>query len=284
MRNERCSGPIGPLWWIGVLVLAVSWANVARAEPTLYGVNATNCGCFFSIDLASGEFAHIGPVGPQGSLPSSMAVGVDETIYVVDNNGPGYLLTIDIETGLGTPVGSGLGVCHGLAIAPVPVPGPSGMLPAGTLFAYQQTASAHRLIIIDKETGSITLVAPVTRGYYGLEFRADGVLFGAGYVPGSVWQLTTLHTGTGAETLIGNLGVGDGVGALVFKPSGELLISTLGPVIWEVDQITAELSNPVILNFDELCCEGPPQGLGFATAPPIAVDHVSWGQIKGSYR
>lgn len=277
------------LWWIGAaLPLAASGVSIARTSSTLYAVD-TDCRCLFSVDLSSGVTVEIGQVSPDVFL-TNMAVDLDETIYVLDNQGY-YLLTIDPETAEATLLAAVGELSHGLAIAPVPVPAPSGVLPAGTLFATSLVpAEPDELIIIDKRSGSTTVIDHLNTYYYGLDFRADGVLFGAGDpAPYSedVWQLLTIDTATGEETLIGTLpipGPNPYVGALVFTPDGQLLMSGSSAgqdVIWEVDQNTAALSNPVTLSGN--CC-GFPQGLGFVAAPPIAVHPVSWGRIKGAYK
>jgi len=291
-RRNRCgekarwmSISLRHLMGIGLILGALAWAGAASAGATLYAVETFSCNCFFSIDLLTGIPTSIGPIA-EDPTPFSMAVDLDGTIYVVDNSS-GTLLAVDPGTGIGTAVSTGVGSIGGLAVAPVAIPGPSGTLPPGTILGTRIGNVTDQLVIVHKGAsgdGAVTAIALLERNIAGLEFRGDGVLFGAQIPMGA---LVTIDTATGEETVIGNMSAPPAilVGALAMSPAGELLVSTGGNgapnTIWKVDQTTAVLSDPLIVD-DTMCCSLP-QGLAFAT-PPIAVERVTWGRIKEIYR
>lgn len=111
---------------------------------------------------------------------------------------PAGLIEINTTTGAGTPVGMGLGVPVGDAIAALAVNA------AGQLFGWWEPG-VDSLVTIDKVTGIATQVGAsgLDTGTLGLDFDAGGTLYLVNF-DGAVF---TIDPATGASTSIGTIGV-----------------------------------------------------------------------------
>ncbi len=270
-------------------LVALPFAETAGALPlSVYGVDSS-CNCLYVVDVDTNRNATVTQIGSGlgFGLVASLATDIDGALFAVSNTGggasQGELIRIDTATGVGTSLGTGVGVVGGLAITPVSVPGPTTTWPAGTLFGTRSvTASTDELIVIDKTNASVTVVGSTGMRISGLAFRADGTLF-AGELDAmsSNDRLLSLSTATGASTIIGTLSPSvDIVGALLFNPNGELLGSdaaTTSARLFLIDQKTAQVSEVIALS------NAIPQGLAWESGTLTSVVPVSWGRMKRVY-
>ena len=156
-----------------------------------------------------------------------LAVGTSawaDLVYAV-STATDQLLSIDTDTGVGTAIGSGLGVdnVRGLAFDT-----------SGRLFGL----GGSQLITIDRTTGVASVVAsftfPEPAVMTGLAVDpATGVMYGTSTRRNLVLStpsqyLHTVNTSTAALSLVGPLGLSVGGGDLTFAPNG-VLISAQAP-------------------------------------------------------
>ncbi len=157
-------------------------------------------GCFYrrvrSLAHAYGALNGLEFVG--GTLYGTFITGAD---------GPSDLVTVDTGTGALTLIGAtGFGPISGLAYD------------AGTTTMYGVTAGAASasLVTVNLGTGAATLVAGIADAagapldkIGGLEFGADGNLYGGTTLTASVWpgSLIRINTTTAVATLVGSSGV-----------------------------------------------------------------------------
>lgn len=275
---------------LSLVFAGVLTSSQTRALPLVVHALDSSCNCLYRIDVDTSGIATTTQIGSLGfGLTASMAVDLDGTIYAVSNSGSGQqrgqLITIDKATGAGTLVGSGVGIVGGLAIAPIDVAGPQGVLPAGTLFGTRfATAGVDELVTIDKTTAATTVIGSTGLAIGGLAFRQDGTLFGAqlDVMPSNDW-LVTIDTTSGTVTVFGSIGPNlHAIGALTFTSAGELLGSDIdpnAPKIFLIDQSSGAMSHQVQLSASFL-----PQGMGCTSGTLTAVELFTWGAIKRQYR
>lgn len=276
----------------------------------LYGVNAAD-DSLSVLSPVTGEITRVGPldsaytpVGGSGgrfTTPVAMAVRPsDGALYVWNNSGNPVgtnpaLTIVDRCSGEATVVAASgtprQRVLQALATAP-----------DGRLFGfgmhYSSTGSFYALHEIDTATGVSTVVGRVDsnppeasgRGYrvFGADVDASGTLYGIVPKPSPLspgqQTLITVNTATGAAQVVGPLSQDVGTpGSIAFTADGRLFGTAFGPamgnVLFEVDPVTAEVSNI------RTSSGFPPQGMGFAPArsecpgaPP-----VKWRTVTGSY-
>ena len=188
-------------------VLAVTLPATAQPAPSrLFGTVGYNQtpSTLVELDPLTGDLLQtIGPVGytvnglaydqTAGTLYASTAVG--------DPNYNG-LITIDLATGAGTPVG-----VHGWGVSDPASPTPVTNLAAdssGRLFAWWE--AWDDLVSVDPVTGVATWVgdSDLSTWENGLAFDATDVLY---LVNGSWGNCYTVDTSSGAATYVGTLGI-----------------------------------------------------------------------------
>jgi len=126
-------------------------------------------------------------------------------MWVHDSDGT--LGTVDVATGVATPIGQMAQVMTDIAFDP-----------SGNLFGL----TFGQLFSINSTTAAITLIG--NHGIAGgnaLVFGADGTLYGAG---NSSTNLFTINPGTGASAVVGNMGFASG-GDLAFNGGNFYLAS-----------------------------------------------------------
>ena len=167
------------------------------------------------------------------SLPSANAATIYGSAYI--GGGPATLYNIDPNTGIATPIGSGIGFDRVGAIDFAPS--------TGILYGIgaNETTNTFQLITINTTTGVGTTVGDTgpnntqpNFAFQDISFRSDGTLFG---FAGS--NIYTLNLMTGAATLVGFIGGGGnppGTGnALAFNPS-DTLYRISGADIYTINQ------------------------------------------------
>jgi len=208
-----------------VLALVPNIVTPSYATSQLYGIAGTGGGTssvstFYTIDSSTGTATSVGLVGFLGC--DAMEVEDSGIIYATCNR-PGtdinVLVTIDPLTGVGTEVGP-TGVVNdgcGLNVGPKDV---SFRNSDGVLFGYTHTASGFNLMTIDLVTG---LATPI---------------------------------GSGISCNSGN--------GLSFTPGDTLLVKD-ELTLYEVDQVTGVLSNPILTaDFATAIDYNPDDGLQYA--------------------
>jgi len=189
---------------IAMVMAVMAGAPPAEASPTgttLYAVSGANgsTATLYELDAATGAVLDtIGAIGFDGvsSIDVHPFSGV---AYAVANNAPGgeTLITIDLDTGLGTAVG--------LTTNGGPIPDIT-FNSSGTLYGWGE--SGDDLYTINTSTGLATLV-----GEAGISTRGTGLAFDPG---GTLWLkvwdfggsntlLYTVDPGTGVATLDGTI-------------------------------------------------------------------------------
>lgn len=195
---------------LAVVLGTLATASTARAEK-LYGVTGTDGqpSTLYEIDPATGAALKvIGTVasadgGGVGFTVTGMrrhpTTGVmyattcrRSTTTLTDGGGTGnFLITIDLTTGVGTPVGPTTAVENG-PIADI------SFGPNGKLYGWQEPGT-DSIVQIDIATGGTTLVqkSGLDTAGSGFVFGNDGTLYYAGNGPGS--NLSILNVTTGFE-------------------------------------------------------------------------------------
>ncbi|MFN0058076.1 MAG: hypothetical protein ACKVX7_06430 [Planctomycetota bacterium] len=236
-------------------------------ERRFLAVN-TVCDCLYTVDTL-GNTTPIGPLtgAPAGGVfpnVTNLARDLNGTLYAVDNFS-GRLLSIDATTGAATDIGGMNLTAGGLAIAPVPVPGPGGMFfPAGTLFAADA-----QLRVIDKSNGNVVIVlGGIGTDVAGLAFRSDGELFAIELNVAGADHLLHVSTQNGSAMPVGVVGPAfDVAGALEFDANDTLWASDIGVAdqLVRLDVFTAQVLESIPLDLGH-----GPQGLAFAGLLPVA--------------
>lgn len=220
---------VGPIAIGGTTQVGVTGLAIHPLSGVMYGVTTEETTRLITIDPATGNATVIGDVSPD-AVPD-ITFSADGTLYGWQKGIPaglrasptsskasgrrslvpsqGVLLTIDLATGVGTPVGSPQ------SISPMQGCGISSVL--GTIYLSLAGASGS-LRTVDPATG-VTTAGPTMDGpgdpIAALATSPTGVLFGAT----NEGQLITINTSTGAVTLIGDFDLPEGTDALVFTNS-----------------------------------------------------------------
>jgi hypothetical protein len=235
-------------------VLGEGTLTVTDPGQVLYGVESGTDGLSI-INPATGASTFVGRMDPditKFTTPVAMTAEASTGTLFVWNNSDGnsnetlvhtgVLLTVNKCTGRATQIStanSGV-VAQSLAIAP-----------DGQLYLL-----ADNLYRVDRVTGALTTVGPLSISAYGADFDpATGILYA---LTGST--LYTINTATGAATAVATLSQNMGViGSLVFMPSGTLMGASINPgQLYDVDKATGAISN--------VRSTAGTQGLGFAPA------------------
>ena len=170
-------------------------AGSANATSVGYTVQSNGDDNLYSIDLSTGNWTRIGPVG-YGDV-EGLAFDRDGTLYGVEGT-MGHVITIDIQTGQGTLVGTCnlANIDTGAAISP----------DTGKLYVINGESNTSNLYEIDKTTGASTLVA-------AYDVFADGLAIGPGDIAyaSDLINAKTLYridlTAPSAITTVGALGI-----------------------------------------------------------------------------
>lgn len=176
-------------------VVSAGPADGQRLFATLGAGGGTSS--LLEIDPATG--ALVQTIGNVGYLVNGMTWdATTSTLYATTSTNsvahPNGLITINITTGAGTPVGTGAGQM-------VNVPACNA---AGVLYAW--TEDHDDLVLWNKAAGTATVVGEsgVSTSEQGLAFDTSGVLYLVNDSDGDVY---TINTTTGAGTSLGTLGV-----------------------------------------------------------------------------
>jgi LPXTG-site transpeptidase (sortase) family protein len=193
------------VFMLALLLGAMPTRHAQAAGEIIYGtVNdfSVMTSTLVTIDPDTG--ALISTIGPVGYFlngldydpVSGLLYGSTSTQSPVFPNG---LITINMTTGAGTPVGAGFGFGSVTNIR---------ANPAGALFGWWDPA-ADDLVSINSTTGVATLVGEsgISTGIYGMSFDASGVLYFIN-VGGSIYTINTT-TGAATDTGISVAGGGD---------------------------------------------------------------------------
>ena len=238
----------------------------------LFGVHSL--GVFSRIDPANGQVEPVGLLSEDSRLyihPAAMAVRPgDGQVFTWANADPdvagGVLLTVDVCTGLGTPVNSSTPRQNerikGLAFAP------DGQMYAAGLDLFE----------IDPATGVLTRVGPSGTGIpgdvSGLDFDVSGNLYaiGPGVMP-SDSKIYTLDTASGIVSLAGpDLIALTPVTTFAFDTSGLMQVAIeKGPSLVAADRITGNWSNLRQLSWSLGAVVLPVTGMDFAQPCPVEV-------------
>jgi hypothetical protein len=130
---------------------------------------------------------------------------------------PHDLFLIDLATGVGTRINP----------ANSPLPRTQSLTFSGWGIPYAWDAATKGLIWINRFTGAFTYINPGIigpDGIQGIDFTADGNLYGIGQVSGGNTKLYLLDPFTGAYSLVGDTGGNYDVRGLEFVPPVKLKI------------------------------------------------------------
>jgi hypothetical protein len=228
------------------------WAAVDpfSGPNILSGVNSGDDGLSL-INAQSGAVSFIGRLGGSNlnlyTTPVAMAVRPsDNALFVWNNSGDGtvpccastgILLTVDPNTGQGTPVSTS-----------TPPQGPLGALafsPGGDLFGV-----STELYSVSPTTGVKTQIGS---GFGGLniaaaDFDCSGTLYGVELTLSPTQKLVRIDTITGSVIGFATLSTDIGrIGSIVFMDSGTLVGSAFGgpsgDILFDIDPATGTVSN-----------------------------------------
>ena len=186
-------------FWLIVAVIVLSTGLANAQAPRLFGtLNAGATGgpsILVEIDPATG--ALVQTIGSVGYLVNGMTYAATTGILygTTSNNDvsfPNGLITIDMTTGAGTPIGTGAGQY-------VNVPAADSV---GNLYGW--TEASDDLVLWNTGTGTVTVIGDSDTSTWeqGLAFDNSDVLY---LVNGSSGDIYTLNTATGGVTPQGTL-------------------------------------------------------------------------------
>lgn len=191
MKIQRC------------LMVAVLLVGAQAGAQALYGTVGAGGGTSRLIQLDPTTGAQIASIGPIGYLVNGMAWDQSTgTMYGTtstnDSVFPNGLITIDLTTGAGTPIGSGAGQLVNIPACDA----------AGNLYGW--TEDSDDAVAWDKGAGTITVLGDSGLGTLetGLAFSPGGTLYlvNSGDDPGTDATIYSINTGTGMPTLVGTVG------------------------------------------------------------------------------
>ena len=211
----------------------VIYASTSNLDPRFPGF-------LVRIDLRSGRGTPIGPILGTGlgtgEAAADLAFAADGTLYGWISTSKWSLVTIDVNTGAGTLIGSApLGRTFGNGLA---------MSAAGTLY-LSGTGDDRELTVIDPNTGSESSTVPLTGGsgdslpIGALTFSESGTLFGLRKnlcAPCSESDLITIDPLTGAISIL-QPNTGTPLEAIAFLPLTEVEIAVVKPRVFEVIRV-----------------------------------------------
>lgn len=253
-------------------LLASFFATPTRAD--LYGVTFLG-NELVNIDPTTGVGNSVGPIGSTNSFGLA---AVNNQLYTFDSS-VDKIRQIDPATGAATSTTD-------IGLQPGALVGQGGLAFQSSTVGFLTSAlnpttlaPENDLYRFDLSTGTTTLVAKTTDTIEALAFRSDGTLFGLAKSLGGPadGNLFTIDPTTGAETLVGNVGipVGSPIGALAFDPNGQLF-ATLDDKLYTLSTTTGAAtaignSDPTVsdVGFSSI------SGLAFVTAAPVAVPEPS---------
>ena len=253
-----------------LMVSALAVPALSFGAVILYGVDSAS-DSLVQIDPLTGNTVVVGQLDPaqtasdnRYATPISLAVRPsDQALFAFNNSqiiggvgtSTGDLVTINPTTGAATGVGPSLGFdLAALAFSP-----------SGQLYGLR-----GQLFTIDDLTGTATLVNTIMDNQTVLEvFGADFDLSGTLYAvaldgnTGLNPSLYTIDPATGVASLIGPLAFPAVPGSIVFSPGGQLMGADIDGNLYDIDKLTAALSNPRTLPLSN-----GSQGLGFVNPVP----------------
>jgi hypothetical protein len=241
-----------------VLVLS---AHLALGEQLLAVNSSSTDSLIYRLDAETGDPQVLGAAGFGGL--NALARHPDGTFYSVD--AAGALLTIDPDTGAGTPVTTiNLG---GLAVN---MPG-LAFTPGGALYAINNGFPEDELYVIDVGTGTGLLVGPTGRTtLQALTFGPDGTLYGWDVSTGVAGGLYTLDPVTGAATDVNPaVGADEDIQCLTFAPNGALYGANRE--IYTIDPATGELTLVVAMGGVDI------RGMEFLATRPLRLRLLQQG-------
>jgi hypothetical protein len=216
-----------------------------------------------------------------------------ERLFVVSNAGNGPMFLIDPDDITGPPpanipttfVGNtGTIQMEGIALEPA----------ANILYGVDNTTDPSRLVRVNKNNGSVTVVGPLEDASGGnfdnmealaFTFTAPHVLYGADNPGEGPSQLVTINRLTGLVTRIGS-GIGFvNVECLTFSPDGTLYGFSNGNSLQD-RFITIDPTTGVGTLFKAVNAQGYDiEGCAFLESDiQIGVEPSSWSNVKGLYR
>ncbi len=183
---------------IGLMVFSVQ-----AGAQTLYGTihRGSNPSDFVQLDPDTG--AQLALIGSVGYAVNGLAWdATTNTLYATtsanDPNFPNGLLTIDLATGAGTPVGTGAG-----QLVNIPTCNSAGVL-------YGWTENSDDPVLWDKAAGTVTVIGDSGLGTLetGLDFDASDTLYlvNSGSTENGDATIYTIDTTTGQATMVGTVG------------------------------------------------------------------------------
>jgi hypothetical protein len=221
-------------WILAAISLLVG--SLAAGEQLLAVDWSPTDALIYRLDAETGDPQALGAAGFGGL--NALARHPDGTFYSVD--AAGALLTIDPDTGTGTPV-----TTINLGGPAVNMPG-LAFTPGGSLYAINNGVPEDELYVIDVGTGTGLLVGPTGRTtLQALTFGPDGTLYGWDVATGVAGGLCTLDPITGAATDVNPaVGADEEIQCLTFAPDGALYgahrdIYTINPATGKLTLIVA---------------------------------------------
>jgi hypothetical protein len=139
-------------------------------------------------------------------LTASGTAGADVIDYAATDN---QLGTIDLQTGLFTPIGT----LDGIAGSDTE---DLARLPGGLLYG---SGANSELVLVDPVALTTSMVGACGNSIFGLAFRQDGTLFGC-----SGNALYQINPNTGTATLVGDMGVNSSIFDIKFGSGGNLYL------------------------------------------------------------
>lgn len=203
------------LWIIGCLLGLGSPAF----SGTLYGLSSSEPGTVYMIDPSTGvATALVNLTGADGASLVGLEFlnGVLYATDVYNAQTDVYMFgTIDLNTGLFTPINNQGGSANWHALAADP---------AISLFYSVDLDTPDLNLVSITPAGTISVIGPTNTEIRGLAYDSNhGILYG---VDGA--KLYTIDPGTGAATLIGNLGFTNSSVGLAYDPGADILFLNTG--------------------------------------------------------
>jgi len=212
--------PVGPLTDAQGLTYGMTGMSFSPTTGVLYGSTANlslnSPGFLVSINPANARVTVIGDIFPgAGGSAADISFAPNGSLFGWQSNGNHTLLSISTATGLGTPIGAGLGAVFGgggLAIRQADS--------AGFVTPDGNTAAQPTLRSVNLATGVTTVIGPYgsTDAMVAMDFNNAGTLYGMTSDNGipTLTNLVTINTVTGLATLVAPTTAGD-LDAMAFQ-------------------------------------------------------------------
>lgn len=176
------------------MLMALSMWTLQAFAATLLGTIGAGGGASTLVEINPTTGAQVRSIGSVGYAVNGMTYdATTNTLYATTSNNdpifPNGLITINMTTGAGTPVGAGAG-----QLVNVPSANSSGQL-------YGWTENSDDPVLWNKAAGTITVLSPsgVGTAEQSLAFDNNNVLYLLNYDQ----NLYTINTTTGAATSLG---------------------------------------------------------------------------------